>query len=134
MKRMILGPVAAAALVAAGAAPGAAVPVAQLSAVPLATAQNISWRHRHYRHALIYVGPGLVYGCRPGWYCFGPSYWGGYRPAWYGGFNSIYGYQGARWRPPRPTTATTTSPSATAPSTPDATTPPADQNPPPASR
>jgi hypothetical protein len=83
------GPMAAAALLAASvfATPSAAIPVAALAAVPAASPiQQARWvRHRYY-------------GCRPGWYCFGPPYSPPYVRGWYGGFNSIYGYQGGRWR------------------------------------
>ena len=74
----------------------------ELSRAP--TIQDVGYRcrhshcWRHYYYAPLYVGPDLVYGCRHGWYCFGPDGYGRYRPAWYGGFTR-YGYQGRRYRP-----------------------------------
>jgi hypothetical protein len=99
MKRMISGPMTAAVVLAAS-----------LFATPCAAHHR---HHHHYRHALLYVAPGLYYGCRPGWYCFGPPYRPGFARAWYGGFNSIYGYQGSRWRPQRRSTETTSTPAPT---------------------
>lgn len=86
--------------------PAAAMPRAPLTAVSGdGQIQNVNgvrrhYRHFHVRHPLLEVYPGLYYDCRPGWYCFGPPLRPNFRRAWYGGFNSIYGYQGARWRPP----------------------------------
>ena len=83
----------------------AAMPAAALSALPVdAPVQKVNGvRHHHYRARfhlpLLEVYPGLYYGCRPGWYCFGPPLRPYFTRGWYGGFNSIYGYQGARWRP-----------------------------------
>jgi len=136
MKGIMSGLITAAVVATASVTPCGAVPMAQLSGVSLETAvQNVAWRHRpHHRHVLIYVtpglevGPGLYYGCRPGWYCFGPPYRASYARAWYGGFNSTYGYQGARWRPPQRSTETTNTPVTIPPTnTPPATTPPRDQ-------
>ncbi|HXW24261.1 MAG TPA: hypothetical protein VEK73_05900 [Xanthobacteraceae bacterium] len=79
MKTLALGLIAAAAL-------GAGVFATPCAATPMG----------NYRYPPLAVAPGLYYGCRPGWYCFGPEWNGGwYRPAWYGGFGR-YGYQG-RW-------------------------------------
>jgi hypothetical protein len=106
MKTSRLVPVAAAMLATAGffAPPCAAMPAAVLSAASVeAPIQKVNGVRRHYhrlRLPLLEVYPGLYYGCRPGWYCFGPPLRPNFRRAWYGGFNSIYGYQGARWRPP----------------------------------
>jgi hypothetical protein len=88
------------------ASPCAAMPAAPLAAVsagtPIHKVNGV--RHHYHRHRLrlppIEVYPGLYYDCRPGWYCFGPPLRPTVTRAWYGGFNSIYGYQGARWRPP----------------------------------
>jgi hypothetical protein len=110
MKYRILVPSAAAAVMAAGlfATPCAAMPMAALSAAgpvdaPIQKVNGV--RHHHYRvrlhRPLLEVYPGLYYGCRPGWYCFGPPLRPYFTRGWYGGFNSIYGYQGARWRPER---------------------------------
>ena len=129
MKSIMSGSMTAAALLIAGVGPSAAIPIAELSAVRIENSmQNIGWRrYHHYRPPLLYVAPGLYYGCRPGWYCFGPPYRPWYTHAWYGGFNSIYGYQGARWRPPQPSTETTNTPVTTPPTnTPSGTTPPTD--------
>ena len=84
--------------------PCEALPVAGLSAVPAETSiQTAAWRrHRYYPWDVLEIAPGLYYGCRPGWYCFGPPYGPPFTRAWYGGFNSIYGYQGGRWRPAGP--------------------------------
>jgi hypothetical protein len=106
MKYGISGTLAAAALMATSlfATPGAAMPMAALSAVPAeAPIHKVNGvrHHRHYVHRpLLEVYPGLYYGCRPGWYCFGPPLRPYFTRGWYGGFNSIYGYQGARWRLP----------------------------------
>jgi hypothetical protein len=102
-------PIVAAALGAASlfGTPSTAMPLAPLSAVSVeAPVQKINGVRHHHRHfhvwrPLLEVYPGLYYGCRPGWYCFGPPLRPYFTHAWYGGFNSIYGYQGARWRPPR---------------------------------
>ena len=107
--RMSAVPIVAAVLVAAtfSATPGAAMPMAPLSAVAVENpVQNVNGVRRHHHHfrwrlPLLEVYPGLYYGCRPGWYCFGPPLRPYFTRGWYGGFNSIYGYQGARWRPPR---------------------------------
>ena len=131
MKSIVYGGVIVVALLAASVTPSAAIPIAELSVVQVdVSTQNIAWRrHHYYRQPLLYVAPGLYYGCRPGWYCFGPPYRAWYTHAWYGGFNSIYGYQGARWRPPQPSTETTNTPGTTPPTnTPGATTPPTDLN------
>jgi hypothetical protein len=124
MKTFTSAAMLATALVTGSVIPGAAMPVAELSAAAVeGLAQNVALRrHSHYRRAPLYVAPGLYYGCRSGWYCFGPPYRAGYARAWYGGFNSIYGYQGAYWRPPRrePVSA----PSVTTPA-PDSNTAPA---------
>jgi len=106
--RMSAVPIVAAALVAASffATPGAAMPISVLSAVSVESPiQKVNGVRRHHHHfhlwrPLLEVYPGLYYGCRPGWYCFGPPLRPYFTRAWYGGFNSIYGYQGARWRPP----------------------------------
>jgi hypothetical protein len=107
MKAARSGLIAAAALVSASffATPVAAMPLAKPSELSRATAiQDVGYRcrhsrcWRHYYYAPLYVGPDLVYGCRHGWYCFGPDWYGRYRPAWYGGFTR-YGYQGRRYRP-----------------------------------
>jgi len=107
MKNRVSVPVDAAIMAAAGffATPGAAMPAAALSAVSVeAPIHKVNGVRRHYHHRLrlplLEVYPGLYYGCRPGWYCFGPPLRPNFTRAWYGGFNSIYGYQGARWRPP----------------------------------
>ena len=79
---------------------------AALAAVSVETPiEKVNGVRRHYRrfyvrHPLLEVYPGLYDDCRPGWYCFGPPLRPTFRRAWYGGFNSIYGYQGARWLPP----------------------------------
>ena len=109
MKYGISVPIAAAALLATGlfARPCAAMPMAPLAAVSGdGQIQKVNGvRHHHHRYRLhlplLEVYPGLYYGCRPGWYCFGPPLRPNFTRAWYGGFNSIYGYQGARWRPQR---------------------------------
>jgi len=107
MKSRMSVPIAVVALMTASffATPGTAMPTAALSAVPVeAPIHKVNGvrHHRYYvRHPLLEVYPGLYYGCRPGWYCFGPPLRPNFTRAWYGGFNSIYGYQGARWRPPR---------------------------------
>jgi hypothetical protein len=106
--RMSAVAIAAAALATASffATPCAAMPMGPLAAVsgdgPIQKVNGVPRRHRHFhvRGPLLEVYPGLYYGCRPGWYCFGPPLRPNFRRAWYGGFNSIYGYQGARWRPP----------------------------------
>jgi hypothetical protein len=108
MKTSVSVPLVAAALAAASlfATPCAAMRAAALSAVSIKTpVQKVNgvrrhYRHFHVRHPLLEVYPGLYYGCRPGWYCFGPPLRPSFTRAWYGGFNSQYGYQGARWRPP----------------------------------
>jgi hypothetical protein len=106
MKGAMSVPITAAVVAMTGffATPCAAMPITKL---PAASAEapiqkvNGARRHRHYVHRpLLEVYPGLYYGCRPGWYCFGPPLRPNFTRAWYGGFNSIYGYQGARWRPP----------------------------------
>jgi hypothetical protein len=87
----------------------AAMPAAALSAVsvetPIQQVNGVRHHYHHYRYRLrlplLEVYPGLYYDCRPGWYCFGPPLRPYFTRGWYGGFNSIYGYQGARWRPPR---------------------------------
>ena len=109
MKYRIPVPIAAAALLATAlfATPAAAMPAAALSAASVETpVQKVNGVRHHYhryrlRLPLLEVYPGLYYGCRPGWYCFGPPLRPYFTRGWYGGFNSIYGYQGARWRPPR---------------------------------
>jgi len=110
MKSRISVPIAASTLLACASftAPCAAMPAAALSAVsvdvPIERVNGVRHhRHRHFHvwRPLLEVYPGLYYGCRPGWYCFGPPLRPTFRRAWYGGFNSIYGYQGARWRPER---------------------------------
>jgi hypothetical protein len=76
-----------------------------------------AWGRHHHHHqcyAPIDVAPGLYYGCPPGWYVFGPPY-SGYARAWYGGFNSIYGYQGARYRRFERSAGTATKPVAPTP-------------------
>jgi hypothetical protein len=106
--RMSAVPVVAAALVAGSlfVAPAAAMPAAPLfSASGETPVQRVNGVRHHYRRyrlrvPLLEVHPGLYYGCRPGWYCFGPPLRPYFTRGWYGGFNSIYGYQGARWRPP----------------------------------
>jgi len=103
MKSIVPGLAAAAAVAASlWAAPCAALPMAGLSAVPVESPiHQARWRrHLHYRYPPLEVLPGLYYGCRPGWYCFGPPLRPWYSLGWYGGFNSKFGYQGARWRPP----------------------------------
>jgi hypothetical protein len=100
METRTFGLIAAAALASASffATPGAAMPFAKAPGLSAdATIQDVRWR-RHYYYAPLDVAPGLVYGCRAGWYCFGPDWYGRYRPAWYGGFGR-YGYQGRRYRP-----------------------------------
>lgn len=106
MKTSVSFPIAAAALATAGffSTPCAAMPMAALSAASVeAPIETVNGVRRHYHHRLrlplLEVYPGLYYGCRPGWYCFGPPLRPTFRRAWYGGFNSTYGYQGARWRP-----------------------------------
>jgi hypothetical protein len=109
MKTGIAVPIAAVALLAAAlsATHCAAMPMAPLAGVsgegPVQKVNGV--RHHYHRHRLrlplLEVYPGLYYGCRPGWYCFGPPLRPTFARAWYGGFNSIYGYQGARWRPER---------------------------------
>src|SRR5262249_20380451 len=103
MKNFTSSVILATALLSGSAMPCVAMPVAELSAMPVeGLIQNVALRrHSHYRRAVMFVAPGLYYGCRSGWYCFGPPYRTRYTRAWYGGFNSIYGYQGANWRPPR---------------------------------
>ncbi len=146
MKSLVSRATAAAALIVAGflAVPCAALPMARLSSTSLDTSViKINGVHvRHHRHhhyyyrPLLYVGRGVYYGCRPGWYCFGPPLRPNFSHAWYGGFNSIYGYQGARWRPPLRDAETTTTPSSAAPRSdhepPPEPPPPTDQPPPPA--
>jgi hypothetical protein len=108
MKTAMSVPMAAAALLAAGlfATPGAAMPMPPLAAVSgdgqMQKVNGVRRHHHHFHrwHPLLEVYEGLYYDCRPGWYCFGPPLRPNFRRAWYGGFNSIYGYQGARWRPP----------------------------------
>jgi hypothetical protein len=106
--RMSAVPIVAAALAASFfATPCAAMPAAALSAIsaetPIQKVNGVRHHHRRFHgwHPLLEVSPGLYYGCRTGWYCFGPPLRPNFRRAWYGGFNSIYGYQGARWRPQR---------------------------------
>lgn len=108
MKNSLSVPLAAALVATAAvfATPCAAMPMVPLSAAaaeaPIHKVNGVR-RHHHRAHLRlppIEVEPGLYYGCRPGWYCFGPPLRPSFRLAWYGGFNSIYGYQGARWRPP----------------------------------
>jgi hypothetical protein len=109
MKYTIPISTAAAALLAAAsyATPCAAMPMASLTAAsvdaPIHKVNGVRHHHRrfHVWRPLLEVYPGLYYGCRPGWYCFGPPLRPYFTHAWYGGFNSIYGYQGAHWRPPR---------------------------------
>ena len=109
MKNSLSIPVAVVILAMAGfvGAPCAAMPMASLAAASGdGSIQKVNGVRRHHHHfhpwrPLLEVYPGLYYGCRPGWYCFGPPLRPNFRRAWYGGFNSIYGYQGARWRPQR---------------------------------
>lgn len=109
MKNSMPGPIAGAAALAVAslfATPCAAMPMAAFAAAsvetPIQKVNGVRRHHRHFylRHSLLEVYPGLYYGCRPGWYCFGPPLRPTFKRAWYGGFNSIYGYQGARYRPP----------------------------------
>ena len=124
MKKFMSGALLATALVTGSVMPCPAMPVAELSAVPVEGSQTVALRrHYHHRRAVIEVAPGLYYGCWSGWYCFGPPIRARYARAWYGGFNSIYGYQGAHWRPP----------GSEPKSAPYVTAPPADQNPAPTS-
>ena len=135
MKTIASGVITAAALSAASfvVTPCAAMPMARLSPASLETSVvkingvRVRHHHRHYYYRpLLEVSSGLYYGCRSGWYCFGPPYRPRFRLAWYGGFNSQYGYQGGRYRPPsrtvepvdRPASATTPAPT---PETPPAT-------------
>ena len=138
MKSIASGVVTAAALIAASfvVTSGAAMPLARFSPASLETSivkiNGVRARHHHRHHHYYYrplleVGPGLYYGCRPGWYCFGPPYRPTFRRAWYGGFNSQYGYQGARYRaePRTADTSDTSPPPVTTPPRPEQETPPA---------
>jgi len=141
MKSMVSGLTATAALLAASvvATPSAAMPTAELSSASVETSLiKVNGGHiRHHRHyhyyyrPLLYVGRGVWYGCRSGWYCFGPPIRPNFTRAWYGGFNSIYGYQGARWRPPRRDTEATSTPSSVAPPPRSDLPPSSDTEPPP---
>jgi len=141
MKTIASGVITAAALVAASlvVTPCAAMPMARVSPAALETSivkiNGVRVRHHrryhHYYRPVLEVAPGLYYGCRPGWYCFGPPYRPRFRLAWYGGFNSQYGYQGARYRAqPRTADTSETSPPpvTTSPS------PPPEQETPPATK
>jgi hypothetical protein len=135
MKSLMPGPITLAALVTATclATPAAAMPVDKAwAAAGKVSIENVGyvcgrshcWRRWKYRYALHYIYPGLYSNCRPGWYCFGPDRYGAFRPAWYGGFNSIYGYQGARYRRAERSAEPTPTPPAAPPPTKEDNPPP----------
>ena len=144
MKTIASGVIAAAALIAASfvVTPCTAMPMARLSPASVETSivkiNGVRVRHHHRHHyyyrPLLYVAPGLYYGCRSGWYCFGPPYRSNFRLAWYGGFNSQYGYQGARYRaqPRTSDTSDTPRPATTTPPPPPPS--PSEQETPPATK